>query len=47
MYDEYIAIIREYAGEGYLGRMYRLKKTAGIKKWIKKGMLVVFGKKNV
>lgn len=46
MYDEYIAIIREYAGEGYLGRMYRLKKTAGIKKWIKKGMLAVFGKKN-
>ena len=45
MYDEYIAIIREYAGEGYLGRMYRLKKTAGIKKWVKKGILAVLGKK--
>lgn len=45
MYDEYIELIREYAGDRYLGRMYRLKKTAGIKKWVKKGILAVLGKK--
>lgn len=47
MYDEYIEIIRKYAGDRYLGRMYRLKKTAGMKKWIKKGVLTVLGKKTL
>lgn len=41
--DEYIEIIRECAGEEYLGRMYRLQKTAALRNSIKQILIGILG----